>query len=102
MKTRDRTRANIRASGRRNTGKMHDSIRVVQTGDAKYSVGSDLPYYKFQEFGRGPVRPIRAKFLRFKPKGSNKFVFAKYVRPDPGGHFLRDARRALSLRDFGI
>lgn len=95
-----RVKEGIALTDRVGTGKMLNQIGVRRTGLAHYRVFSDMPYAGWQEFGRGPVRPIRAKALRFKPKGMNAFVFARYVRPDPGGHFFERALRLASRRDF--
>lgn len=95
-----RVKEGIALTDRIRTGKMLNSIEVREVGPARFQVRSDEPYSGYQEFGRGAVRPIRAKALRFKPKGSNSFVFAKYVKPDPGGHFFQRALARLSRRDF--
>lgn len=98
--TQMRVKEGIVLTDRVGTGKMLNRVAVREVGPARYQVRSDEPYSYWQEHGRGPVRPIRAKALRFKPKGMNAFVFAKYVRPDPGGHFFRRALSRLSRRDF--
>jgi hypothetical protein len=103
-RVRDRAKQNLTSAGRVNTGKLRDSIkatRTVQTPTVStWSVGSDLFYAGWQEFGRGPVRPIRAKVLRFKPKGSSVFIFRGYAGPATGAFFLRDAYRATTVQDF--
>lgn len=98
--TQRRVREGIVATDRIGSGKMLDGVAVTRQGPGLYRVSSSESYARFQEFGRGPVRPIRAKALRFKPKGSSSYVFATYVRPDPGGHFYERALAALSVRDF--
>lgn len=95
-----RVKEGIALTDRIRTGKMLNQIEVRRRAPARYQVRSDMPYSGYQEFGRGPVRPIRAKALRFQPKGLNAFVFAKYVKADPGGHFFRRALRRISTRDF--
>lgn len=42
------------------------------------------------------IRPKTAKFLKFKPKGSNKFVYAKSVRGMKARPFLRDALKVIA------
>jgi hypothetical protein len=60
-------------------------------------IGSDLPQATFHRKGHGVIRPVRAKALRFKPKGSQRFIFVKRVGPVKGNPFqersLRAARR---------
>lgn len=98
--TQMRVKEGIAATDRIRTGRMLNRVYISEVGRAHYQVRSDEPYAHWQESGRGPVRPIRAKALRFQPKGLNAFVFAKYVRADPGGHFYRRALARLSRRDF--
>jgi hypothetical protein len=87
-------------------GPLRSSISAdVQTGEARGevrgTVGSRLPYAIWQEDGTGiygprgvPIRPKRARFLRFIPKGGNDYVFARQVR---GVRPQRYLRRALAL-----
>lgn len=102
--TRDRARANFTRKGRTGTGKLNRSIAVRDRGITRhgrtYAVGSNLHYAKYQEYGTRAHGPVRAKFLRFKPKGSSTFVFAKWVRGIKPAHALRDAYRALRVSDF--
>lgn len=95
-----RVKEGIALTDRVRTGKMLNRVEVREVGPGRFQVRSDEPYTRYQEFGRGPVRPVRAKALRFKPKGANYFVFAKYVKPDPGGHFFARALRLMRRRDF--
>lgn len=104
-RTKLRVQANIARKGRINTGKMHDGIRVRKLNSSRpmkprFSVASHQPYTKYQESGVKPFGPKRAQYLRFKPKHSSTYVFAKWVRGFPPGHFFRDALRSLSLKDF--
>lgn len=95
-----RVKEGIALTDRVRTGRMLNRVAVKEVGPARFQVRSDEPYSHWQERGRGPVRPVKAKALRFQPKGANYFVFAKYVRPDPGGHFFKRALRSLGRRDF--
>ena len=51
-----------------------------------------------------PIRPVRAKYLRFKPKGSGVYVYRKSVRGIKPRTYMADAaatigeRRGLSFR----
>jgi len=99
-----RVRENIEKAGRVDTGRMSRSTRIRQrpTGQQRdrYAVSVDAPHALFQEEGTRAHGPVTAKFLRFKPKGSSTFVYAKWVRGVTAAHFLRDAYHSLRLRDF--
>jgi hypothetical protein len=41
--------------------------------------------------GHKAIYPVRAKALRFRPKGSRTWVFAKRTRAVKGVPYLRDA-----------
>lgn len=98
--TQRRVRDNITASGRIRTGDMRRTIRVRKRAHARYDVYSELPYVLFQERGIGPVVPVRAKALRFRPKGANYYVFAQRTRGFEGAFFFERARHAIQLQDF--
>ena len=57
-------------------------------------VGSDLPQATFHRKGHGVIRPVRAKALRFKPRGATRFVYAKRVRAVKGNPYLERSLRA--------
>lgn len=105
-RTLSRARSNIVAAGRVDTGELGRSGKVLKVPTdhplvAKYSVTFNAPYAGWQEEGvKGPIVPKKAKALRFKPKGSSVFIFRKSVKGFPGAHFMRDALRALTIRDF--
>lgn len=102
--TRRRARLNLTAAGRVNTGRLRDSIQVTRKRTSKvrvtFAVTATAPYAIFQERGVGPVTPVRARALRFKPKGSNVVVFAQRTRGFDGAHYMRNAYARLSLHDF--
>lgn len=89
---------------RHNTGALSRSIKATRTRQtdtvSTWRVGSDLSYALYQEKGFGPVYPVRAKFLRFTPKGSGVVVFAKRTRGLVGAHYLEKAVNQLRLEDF--
>lgn len=98
-------RKEIRAAGRVRTGKMVNS--VTATRDRRrdrlkpaYIVGPRVGYAKFQDRGTRAHGPKRKKFMRFQPKGSNKWVFAKWVRGVTAANFMAKAARKLTVRDF--
>lgn len=48
------------------------------------------------ETGHSGIRPVRAKVLRFLPKGGGAAVFTKYVKPWAGKPYMRPARLRLA------
>lgn len=99
-----RVQQQIRASGRVRTGDMIRSIQAEQPRSSNYRttvrVGSSLDYTDFQNRGIGPVRPVRAKRLVFKPKGSSQFVFARQTRGFAGARFYEKALAQMRASDF--
>ena len=65
------------------------------------SVGTNLRYGVYQEFGTGiyvgnpPIRPKRAKVLRWKSKGG-KWIFARQVKGTRPKKFMQQAREDTS------
>lgn len=96
--------ARARAYAPRRTGALAKSInaRLLTRGVVtSYSVGSNLPYAQWQNDGvPHRIYPVRAKVLRFQPKGQNTFVFAAWTRGVPATHFLDKAYRSLTVGDF--
>ncbi len=79
------------------TGRLRNSIRVVLVpsgGGWGARVGTTVSYARVHHDGHGWIRPVRAKVLAFKPKGSLKVIFRPRVRPWPGTHFLSRAMSA--------
>jgi hypothetical protein len=105
-RTNTRARDAITAAGRVGTGEMRDKMTSEESPRSTpmrpvYRVYSAVRWAGWQEWGvQGPIYPVRAKALRFKPKGSASFVFAKFVRGFPGAHFMRSAYNQLTQRDF--
>jgi hypothetical protein len=58
-----------------------------------YEVGSDLNYAMHHLRGHKEIRPVKRKALRFKPRGSGRFVFAMKVKAVEGNPFLQKALR---------
>jgi hypothetical protein len=78
--------------GGRKTGHLSRGIRAKVLSDTqaavrpgKYVYGADVPYAPVVEYGRGAssrmIVPVRAKALRFKPRGSGKYVYRAWTRP---------------------
>lgn len=105
QQTRSRYSANIVQAGRVRTGDMHQKVeaREILGGrwdSPKAAVGTPVKYAKYQEYGTRAHGPVRAKALRFKPKGSSTFVFAKWVRGVTPAKFARRALDSIRPTDF--
>lgn len=102
--TRDQAKRNLTTSGRIDTGRLRDSIRAsrkrTRGTTVTWSVGTPLQYGLYQEKGIGPVTPVKAKALRFKPKGSNTFVFAQRTKGFSGAFYLKRAYQSIKVSDF--
>ena len=102
--TAQRARANVSRAGRIDTGRMRQSIEVHTENRRRlhpaYVVGPRVAYAKYQEHGTRAHGPKNAKVMRFTPKGSNKVVFAKWVKGVKPAHFMRDALNSVKVRDF--
>ena len=83
------------------TGRLRASIStnlIIRGGDPAAVVGTNVFYAKYVHNGTGIygprgqyIRPRSAKFLRFKPQGGRRFVYARKVKGSPGNPFLRNA-----------
>lgn len=86
------------------TGRLAAEIEVREfphRGSTGVRVGSDLHYASLHHEGTGvygptgsPIRPKRAKYLVFVPKGGTRPVFARQVRGQQGTQYLRRAMPA--------
>jgi hypothetical protein len=109
-RTRDRAKVNLTRVGRVDTGRLRNSIAYeiqVRGSTITATVGSDVEYAKYIEFGTanngtGYIYPRRATVLRFKPRGGSGFVYAKRVRGIKGTPFVQDAINALTAEDFSV
>lgn len=103
-KVRDDAKRELTSQGRIDTGLGRQSIvgRRVRNGRTGvwYEVGTDLLYMFFQHEGTRDHGPVRARRLRFKPKGSSAFVFAKRVKGVKPSKFLTKALARLTPGDF--
>lgn len=89
-----------------NTGHLRASISaklVKFGGNLAVLVGTNVNYAMYQHEGTGiygphgtPIVPVRSKYLRFKPKGSSTFVYAKEVRGSMPTFFLKRALPAAA------
>lgn len=73
------------------TGGLMGSIKIFESGKDYIVVGTDAPHAGFIEFGRGPIKPVRATVLRFFDKKKGKLIFTKYVGPTEPMPFMQPA-----------
>lgn len=86
------------------TGRLRASIAtqvVHRNGLPTVIVGTNVNYARMVHDGTGiygplgrPIRPRRAKRLRFRPKGSRRFVYARQVKGMRPNRFLANALTA--------
>jgi hypothetical protein len=88
----------VEAVAKRLVGVDHGALRAdistepVQRGGVPGArVGSRKKYARVHHDGHKPIVPVRAKVLRFKPKGSRVWVFAKRVKAVKGTKYLTRA-----------
>ena len=102
-RVRDQAKRNITADGTVDTGRLRASIEGTRwrgrTG-VWYEVGSRLYYARWIHDGTRDHGPVRARMLRFKPKGSGVFVYARRVRGIKGTKYLTRALQNLRVSDF--
>jgi hypothetical protein len=89
------------------TGATRSSIQVTLLGgvDLRVRIGSKLIRAIWIHDGTGiygprhrPIRPRSAKYLKFKPKGSKYYVYAKSVKGMRPNRFLKDALPAANSK----
>lgn len=103
---RGRAISNIRRLGRVDTGEMIAGMQVRRAIGAsmplfpRYDVSSTAKHTVFQELGTRAHGPRNASRMVFRPKGSSKVVYAKWVRGVTPGYFMRDAARDTRASDF--
>lgn len=86
------------------TGRLRASIAtivVTRDGAPTVLVGTNVNYARFVHDGTGlygprhaPIRPRRGKFLRFRPRGSRRWVYARQVKGMRPNRFLANALSA--------
>ena len=86
----DEARSNLQNNTHVYTGDLNASIRILGEAKESITVGTDIPYAGYIEYGRGPVRPINAKFLHFFTK-DGKEVFTKFSKATEPSPFLEPA-----------
>lgn len=94
----------IVSQGRHISGKMLESVYRVRQPDVgertTYRVGSSLDYFAYQNYGAGPIRPIRAKALKLHWRREGRITFAKGTSGIPAGRFLEQAISRIRLGDW--
>jgi hypothetical protein len=102
-KVRDRAKQNLTRDGSVDTGRLRNSVVSQRLPSGRnsvvYEVGTDVFYGIFLERGTRDHGPRRARVLRFKPKGSSSFVFARRVRGIRATRWLSRALRSLTIND---
>lgn len=81
------------------TGNLARSITTVEQSSAMnptWVVGTNVYYAPWVEFGRGPVKPVRARMLRWEGKGGT--VYAKSAGPAKAQPFLGPALESARAR----
>lgn len=86
------------------TGRLRSTIHtqlIVRNGQPAVIVGTNVRYGRYVHDGTGiygplhrPIRPRRAKFLRFKPKDAKRYVYVRQVAGMRPNRFLHNALRA--------
>lgn len=79
-------------------GRLRSSWQLRRTGIYAWEVYSGVDYVEHVIRGHGEIVPVRAKVLRFRPKGSGQFVFAHRVRAVPPNPFIDRAVTKTELR----
>lgn len=73
----------LKAEANYDTGTMQGTIHAERTGEYSYFIGTGIYYAKFANDGRGAVRPVRKKMLKYKDGSLHK-----YSSPYAGSHFV--------------
>lgn len=86
------------------TGRLRASINTQLTsrnGQPAVLIGTNVFYARYVHDGTGiygprrqMIRPKRGRYLRFKPAGSRRFVYARAVSGMPPNRFLLNALSA--------
>lgn len=80
------------------TGRLRRNWVIVANTPSAGIITNRTPYASYIEFGTSAheIRPVKRQFLRFKPKGSSRYVFAKVVH-HPGTPAFRMTVNAWRL-----
>jgi len=83
-------RSNLQNETHVYTGELNASIGVLEQAKHSITIGTTLPYAWYIEYGRGPVRPVNAKFLHYFTK-DGKEIFSKFSKATEPSPFLEPA-----------
>lgn len=93
----------IRTKADNPTGVLEKSIDIRSYGENVRGIGSSLPYAKYANNGRGPVRVKNAKSLHWVyPRPNGQDFFAKEVGPAAGLHFVEDTAEHIRHTHIGL
>lgn len=102
-----RNLAGVGGPRRIDTGRLRASIHttmVMRNGLPAALVGTNVKYAIYVHEGTGlfgprhmMIRPKRAKLLRFRPKGSRRYIYVRQVRGMQRNRFLLNALPAARL-----
>lgn len=105
-----RNLAGMSGSGPRriHTGRLRSSIAVQLRPGPIVRIGSNVHYALYVHEGTGihgprhrPIRPRTRRYLRFKPRGSSDFVFARQVAGMRPNQYLLRALPAARIDGGG-
>lgn len=102
VKVQNKAKRNLQTNPKRvDTGRLRSDIHVQMltvNGYPAGRVGFNVFYGLYVHEGTGifgpnhqMIRPRRARFLRFKPKGQSAYVYARQVRGMQPNPFLKNA-----------
>lgn len=74
----------LETEGHNVTYDLSEKTQVFEYGEDYVVLGSDSDHAWVFEYGRGPVRPVFKKALRWYDKATGKPVFARYAKAFPG------------------
>lgn len=102
--TRDRAKMKITAAGRVDTGQLRNQVEsetYLKGDEVVARVTSHAGHTLYVHEGTtGPIRPRRARVLRFKPRGARAYVFVPEVSGIKATPFLTDALAELTISDL--
>jgi len=87
-----------------NSGDLLSSIRIMDEGGHSITVGTDMSYAWYIEYGRGPVTAREGHYLHWIDKTTHKDVFAKRVKATEPQPFLEPEviKQSLIFRDLYV
>lgn len=103
-RARDYAKVNLTNDGNINTGRLRNSVESrrapVSSRPVNYEIGTRLDYGIYLESGTRDHGPVRARVLRFQPKGASGFIFRPRVKGIRATRWLSRVLSRLSPNDF--